>query len=58
MSVYGRMSDGQIRRLSECESLKSSEKDSRINALGWWGEAIYGFFFQHGADNGSMSAVA
>ena len=32
MSVYGRMSDGQIRRLSGCESLKSSEMDSRINA--------------------------
>ena len=26
MSVYGRMSDGQIRRLSGYKSLKSSEK--------------------------------
>ena len=25
MSVYGRISDGQIRRLSRCESLESSE---------------------------------
>ena len=35
ISIYGRMSDGEIRRLSGYESRKSSEKDSRINAHSW-----------------------